>query len=167
MDTEMNPEESFSLRRLLAWLADDPLEAGEKYVRFQHELIEYVRRNGGHTVAEDLSDEAFSRVDKRLAISLLNEYFNSTEIGDFPNLCRILLDEVLSNSPSPSRRIWELLSPADQSPVSKIAQDGTIKRIERTRVSEVNSSSTSRANTMIFALSCRIPTATKSDGARN
>ncbi len=101
----MNDNKDFSLVRLLAWLDDDPLEAGEKYVRFQHELIEYVRRNGGHTVAEDLADEAFSRVDKRLAISLLNEHFNSTEIGDFPNLCRILLDEVLSNSPSPSRRI--------------------------------------------------------------
>ena len=163
----MNPEESFSLRRLLVWLDDDPLEASRKYVLFQKELIAYLAYYRAHIAAEDLADEALNRVDKRLAISLLNEYFNSTEIGDFPNLCRILLDEVLSNSPSPGRRIWELLSPADQSLVSKIAQDGTIKRIERTRVSEVNSSSTSRANTMIFALSCRIPTATKSDGARN
>jgi len=164
---DMNDNSSFPFDRLLAWLDSDRLEAGRKYVQFQKELIAYLVYHGAHTAAEDLADEAFNRVDKRLAISLLNEYFNSTEIGDFPNLCRILLDKVLSNSPSPSRRIWELLSPADQSLVSKIAQDGTIKRIERTRVSEVNSSSTSRANTMIFALSCRIPTATKSDGARN
>ncbi len=136
MDTEMNPKESFSLHRLLAWLDDDPLEAGGKYVQFQQQLIEYIRRHGGHTVAEDLADEAFNRVDKRLAISLLNEHFNSTEIGDVPNLCLILLDEGAKNSPSPSRRIWGLLSPADQSLVSTIAREGTFKRIERSRLSE-------------------------------
>lgn len=132
----MNPEESFSLRRLLAWLADDPLEAGEKYVRFQHELVEYVRRSGGHTVAEELTDEAFDRVDKRLAVSLLNEHYNSTEIADVPNLCRILADGAAKSLPGPGRRIWELLSPDDQSLVSEIAQAGTFDRHQRSRISE-------------------------------
>lgn len=163
----MNDNSSFSFDRLLAWLDGDRDTAGRKYVQFQQQLVEYVARHGGHTVAEEITDKAFNRIDKRLAVFLLNEHYNSSEIAEVPNLCCLLLGERTKNLPSPGRRIRELLSPAAQSLVTKIARDGTIKRIERTRVSEVNSSSTSRANTMIFALSCRIPTATKSDGARN
>lgn len=132
----MNDHKNFSLVRLLAWLADDRQEAGERYVRFQQELIEYVGRGGGHTAAADLADEVFNRVDKRLAVFLLNEHFNSTEIGDFPNLCRNLLEGGAKSSPSPGRRIWELLSPDDRAHVSRIVREGTFKRVERSRVSE-------------------------------
>lgn len=132
----MNDNSSFSFDRLLAWLDGDHDAAGRKYVQFQQQLIEYVARRGGHTVAEELTDKAFNRIDIRLAVFLLNEHFNSSEIGDVPNLCRLLLNEGTKNSPRPSRRIWEILSPAIQSLVSQIADDGTFKRTERSLISE-------------------------------
>ncbi len=119
----MSADTSLSFTGLLAWLDSDADEAGRKYVQFQQQLIEYVARRGGHTVAEELTDEAFNRIDKRLAVFLLNEHYNSSEIGDVPNLCRLLLNEGTKNSPRPGRRIWEMLSPAIQSLVSKIADD--------------------------------------------
>ncbi len=132
----MNDDTSFSLDRLLLWLAPDPLEAGRKYVEFHKELIEYVSSKGGRTVAEELTDEAFNRVAKRLSVFLLNEHFNSTEIGDVPHLCRILSGEGAKDSPSPSRRIRELLSTDVQSLVAVISQNGTFKLLERSRISK-------------------------------
>lgn len=132
----MNDNSSFSLDKLLAWLDGDHDAAGRKYVQFQQQLIEYVARRGGHTVAEEMTDEAFNRIDKRLAVFLLNEHYNSSEIADVPNLCRLLLDEGTKNLPRPGRRIWELLSPAIQSLVSKIARDGIFKRTERSLISK-------------------------------
>lgn len=133
----MSTEEFSPLDRLLEWLDDDRLEAGRKYVQFQKELIAYLEARGAYTAADRLADEALDRVDQRLKTSLLNEHFNSTEINDVPCLCRILHDEGAKNSPSPGRRIWEMLSPADQSLVTTIAKAGKFDRHQRTRLCQV------------------------------
>jgi hypothetical protein len=130
----MSTEEFSPLDRLLAWLDGDRLEAGRKYVQFQQELIAYLEDRGAYTAADRLADKALDRVDQRLGTSLLNEHFNSTEINDVPCLCRILHDEGAKDSPGPGRRIWELLSPADQSLVTIIAKAGKFDRHRRSRL---------------------------------
>ena len=127
---------SFSLNRLLDWLDSDSVKGDERYLQFHKELVAYLEPRGAHTVAEDLADEALNRVDERLASSLLNEHYNSTEIKDVPDLCRILTGEGARNSPGLSKRIWSLLSPADQSLVATIARGGTFDRSQRKRLSE-------------------------------
>lgn len=127
---------SFSLNRLLEWLDSDSVKGDERYLQFHKELVAYLEPRGAHIAAEDLADAALNRVDERLATSLLNEHHNSTEIKDVPNLCRILTEAGTGNSPGLSKRIWSLLSPADQSLVTAIGREGTFDRSQRKRLSE-------------------------------
>lgn len=127
---------SFSLNRLLAWLDSDSVKGDERYLQFHKELVAYLEKRGAHIVAEDLADEALNRIDERLAISLLNEHHNSTEIKDVPNLCRILAGEGARNSPGLSKRIWTLFSPADQTLAAAVGRSATVETPQRKRLSE-------------------------------
>lgn len=132
----MNADTSFTLTRLLAWFDSDPLRAGRTYVRFQEELIAYLERRGAaYSVAEELADETLDRVDKHLATSLLNEHHNSKEIHDVLDLCRVLHDRGAEDMPSPSRRIWQLLSPAGRALATTLARAGTFERKQRSNLS--------------------------------
>ncbi|HEX8149983.1 MAG TPA: hypothetical protein VF591_22565 [Pyrinomonadaceae bacterium] len=132
----MNADSSFTLTRLLAWLDSDPDQAGRTYVRFQEELVAYLERRGAsHAVAEEVADEALERVDKRLATSLLNEHYNSTEIRDVPGLCRLLHERGAENVPSPGRRIWQLLSHDGRALVTAIAREGAFESKQRSSLS--------------------------------
>lgn len=132
----MNADTSFTLTRLLAWLDRDPVRASRTYVRFQEELIGYLKRHGAaDSVVEELADETLDRVDKHLATSLLNEHHNSTEIHDVINLCRALHDRGAEDVPSPGRRIWQLLSPAGRDIVTTVARAGTFERRQRSNLS--------------------------------
>jgi hypothetical protein len=136
MSTEMSPEKSFSLDRLLVWLDGDPDEAGRKYVRFQNEMISYAEQHGLGTVAEESTDEAFDRIDKKLSNALLNEHFNSAEIRDVSGLCSQIYDEAAKNQPSPSRRIWQILSEAARSLVVAITEAGKYEKNQRASLSQ-------------------------------
>jgi hypothetical protein len=132
----MNADTSFTLTRLLVWLDRDPLRAGRMYVQFQEELIAYLKRLGAaDSVAEELADETLDRVDKRLATSLLNEHHNSTEIHDVLNLCRVLHDRGAEVVPSPSRRIWQFLSPMGRALVTTVALAETFEHKQRSTLS--------------------------------
>lgn len=128
--------DNFNLNRLLAWLDGDIDEAGRKYVQFQKELIVYIEKFGGFTVAEELTDEVFNRVDNQLASPLLNEHFNSSEIADVPNLCRRLVDEAANNSACPGARIWKFLLPEEKKVVAEIAKTGKFQRAQRSILSK-------------------------------
>lgn len=132
----MSADTSFTLTKLLAWLDRDPVEAGNKYVQFEIELTAYLERRGASTVAKGLAEEALDRVDKRLATSLLNEHYNSTEISDVVSLCRVLHEQGAKNSPTPSGRIWQILSPSHQALVSAIARTGAFERKQRSSISQ-------------------------------
>lgn len=129
-------DDNFNLNRLLAWLDGDMDEAGRKYVQFQKELCVYIERFGGFTVAEELTDEVFNRVDKQLASPLLNEHFNSSEIADVPELCRRIYNEAAQNYACPGARIWNFLSADEQKLVTEIAETGKFSRAQRSLVSQ-------------------------------
>ncbi len=132
----MNDNTSFSLDRLLTWLDGDSQEAAAKYVLFQQELIKEFQKNGAEKFAEELTDEAFNRVDKQLTSPLLNEHFNSSEIADVPNLCHCICEESAKNLPAPGRRIRQLLSPAGQLLIAELAQPENFNRTERSKLSQ-------------------------------
>lgn len=132
----MNDNLSFSLDRLLAWLDDDSHEAGRKYVIFHKELIGYLERHGAYTVAEEMTDEVFNRVDKQLASALLSEHFNSTEIADVTNLCRNIRDNGAKDALCPGGKIWKLLSFDEQMLVAELAETEKFKRSQRSFLSQ-------------------------------
>jgi len=132
----MSADTSFSFTGLLAWLDADANEAGRKYVHFQKEMIAYAEQHGGRSVAGESTDEAFDRISKKLSTALLNEHYNSVDIRDVPGLCFQIYDEGTKNQPSPSRRIWQLLSEASRSHIAAVAETGTYENTQRTLLSQ-------------------------------
>ncbi len=132
----MNTEKSHSFDRLLAWLDADSQEAGRKYVRFQEQLIEYLKNHGAKTVAEELTDEAFNRIGEKLASPLLSEHFNSREISDISNLCRHICDDGANKQLCPGNRIWKLLPNAAQSLAANLSRIEIIEPYQRVGFSQ-------------------------------
>lgn len=133
----MDNEKSHSFDRLLAWLDVDSQEAGRKYVRFQKLLIEYLEIHGAKTVAEELTDKAFHRIGEKLASPLLSEHFNSKEISNISNLCRLIRDDGANNQQCPGNRIWKLLPTDAQSLAANISQNKKIEPNQRVGFSQV------------------------------
>jgi len=64
MKKDWHPEKE-DFDRLLKWLDPDPEKAAQMYEKMRHNLIKLLSKRGCH-LSEDLADEAFNRVMRRL-----------------------------------------------------------------------------------------------------
>jgi RNA polymerase sigma factor (sigma-70 family) len=102
-------EEAFNL--LLSWLASDREIAAKKYEDLRHRLIQ-IYYNRGCPVAEDLADETFNRVTRRLPV-IIGAYVGAPAAYIHTTAHNVFLDYLKQRGEPLPDEAWQRAQPAD------------------------------------------------------